>query len=59
MGAEATAVVDIPGAARWLGERLGVPGQLVRDLELPPALLDQLGGRSRAGGEQLAEAVDG
>ena len=47
MGAEATAVVDIPAAARWLGERLGVPGQLVRDLELPPALLDQLGAGGR------------
>ncbi len=42
MGAEAMAVVDIPGAARWLGERLGVPGQLVRDLDLPPALLESL-----------------
>ena len=32
MGDEATAVVDVPAAARWLAERLGVPGQLVRDL---------------------------
>jgi len=42
MGAEATAVVDVPAAARWLGERLGVPGQLIRDLELPLALLDRV-----------------
>jgi hypothetical protein len=42
MGNEATAVVDVPAAARWLAERLGVPGQLVRDLELPTALLEGL-----------------
>jgi hypothetical protein len=42
MGDEATAVVDVPAAARWLAERLGVPGQLVRDLELPTALLEEL-----------------
>jgi len=43
MGDEATAVVDIPATARWLAERLGVPGQLVRDLDSPQALLDGLG----------------
>ena len=42
MGAEATAVVDIPAAARWLGDRLGVPGQLIRDIELPQQLLNEL-----------------
>jgi hypothetical protein len=42
MGAEATAVVDVPATARWLAERLGVPGQLVRDLDSPQALLDGL-----------------
>jgi hypothetical protein len=42
MGDEATAAVDVPAAARWLAERLGVPGQLVRDLELPTALLEEL-----------------
>jgi hypothetical protein len=42
MGAEATAVVDVPAAARWLGDRLGVPGQLIRDLDLPSRLLDGL-----------------
>jgi hypothetical protein len=50
MGAEAMAVVDVPGAARWLGERLGVPGQLVRDLDLPAALLDEL--------ERVADAAE-
>ena len=60
MGAEATAVVDIPGAARWLGERLGVPGQLVRDLDLPPALLEQLGQAvAAAAADEPTEAVDG
>jgi Bacteriophage head to tail connecting protein len=60
MGAEATAVVDIPGAARWLGERLGVPGQLVRDLDLPPTLLDQLGQAvAAAAADEPTEAVDG
>jgi hypothetical protein len=38
MGPQATAVVDRPATARWLGDRLGVPGHLMRDLE-PPALL--------------------
>jgi Bacteriophage head to tail connecting protein len=43
MGAEATAVVDVPAAARWLAERLGVPGQLVREIDFPQALIDSLG----------------
>jgi hypothetical protein len=43
MGAEATAVVDVPAAARWLAERLGVPGQLVREIDSPQTLLDSLG----------------
>jgi hypothetical protein len=33
MGAEAVAAVDLPATARWLGDRLGVPGQLIRDLQ--------------------------
>lgn len=32
LGPEAMQAVDIPATTRWLGERLGVPGQLVRDL---------------------------
>jgi hypothetical protein len=52
MGAEATAIVDVPAAARWLGERLGVPGQLIRDFESPLALLDRL---EQSGG---ASAID-
>ncbi len=39
MGAEAMATVDLPATARWLGDRLGVPGQLIRDFELPTELL--------------------
>jgi Bacteriophage head to tail connecting protein len=40
MGAEALAAVDLPATARWLGDRLGVPGQLIRDVEVPTALLE-------------------
>jgi hypothetical protein len=39
MGAEAMAMVDLPATARWLGDRLGVPGQLIRDFALPTGLL--------------------
>jgi hypothetical protein len=43
MGAEATSVIDVPATARWLGDRLGVPGQLMRDIEpLPQTLVDEL-----------------
>lgn len=40
MGPEAIQTVDIPTTARWLGERLGVPNQLIRDV--PVELLDRL-----------------
>jgi len=40
MGTEALAAVDLPATARWLGDRLGVPGQLIRDVEIPKALLE-------------------
>jgi Bacteriophage head to tail connecting protein len=40
MGAEAVAAVDLPATARWLGDRLGVPGQLIRDIQPATALLD-------------------
>jgi len=50
MGTQATAVVDVPAAARWLGERLGVPGQLIRDLDLPLALLEQVGASAHGRG---------
>jgi hypothetical protein len=40
MGAEAVAAVDLPATARWLGERLGVPGQLIRDTPSSAALLE-------------------
>jgi hypothetical protein len=35
MGADAASVVDRPATARWLGDRLGVPGHLIRDLASP------------------------
>ncbi len=41
LGAEAMQAVDLPATARWLGERLGVPGQLIRD-QVPSDLLDAL-----------------
>jgi hypothetical protein len=31
MGDPASSVVDLPGAARWLGHSLGVPSQLIRE----------------------------
>ena len=40
MGAQGAAVVDRPATARWLGDRLGVPGHLMRDLEVPALLAD-------------------
>jgi Bacteriophage head to tail connecting protein len=40
MGAEAAATVDRPAAARWLGDRLGVPGHLIRDLGSPELLAE-------------------
>jgi hypothetical protein len=40
MGPEAASVVDRPATARWLGDRLGVPGHLVRDLDSPALLAE-------------------
>jgi hypothetical protein len=60
MGPEAAHTVDVPATARWLGDRLGVPGQLIRELEPLPALLDALGvspGDAQVGG--AAESSDG
>ena len=42
LGSEAMQAVDIPATARWLGERLGVPGQLVRDISPVTELINQL-----------------
>lgn len=50
MGPEATNTVDVPATARWLGDRLGVPGQLIRDFDAGQVLADGL--------QLLAEAVD-
>lgn len=35
MGGEAATAIDLPAAARFLGEALGVPSDLIRN-ELPP-----------------------
>jgi hypothetical protein len=40
MGPEATGVVDQPATARWLGDRLGVPGHLMRDTDAPLLLAE-------------------
>jgi hypothetical protein len=33
-------VVDQPATARWLGDRLGVPGHLMRDVDSPLLLAE-------------------
>ena len=40
MGPQGAAVVDRPATARWLGDRLGVPGHLMRDFDAPALLAD-------------------
>lgn len=40
MGPQAIGVVDQPATARWLGDRLGVPGHLMRDLDSPVLLAE-------------------
>jgi hypothetical protein len=42
MGPQAAGVVDQPATARWLGDRLGVPGHLMRDVEAPVLLAEAL-----------------
>lgn len=42
LGPEAMQAVDIPATTRWLGERLGVPGQLVCDLSPITNLINEL-----------------
>jgi len=42
LGAEAMRAVDLPATAKWLGHRLGVPGQLIRDAAPSDALRDSL-----------------
>jgi len=42
LGPEAMQAVDIPATTQWLGERLGVPGQLVRDLSPLASLIGEL-----------------
>jgi hypothetical protein len=60
MGADALAAVDLPATARWLGDRLGVPGQLIRDVEMPTALLEPADSLIKSTAQQEPEtAVDG
>jgi hypothetical protein len=40
MGPPAAGLVDQPATARWLGDRLGVPGHLMRDVETPVLLAE-------------------
>jgi hypothetical protein len=40
MGPPAAGVVDQPATARWFGDRLGVPGHLMRDVEAPVLLAE-------------------
>lgn len=42
LGDQAMQAVDVAATARWLAERLGVPGQLVRDLSPIVNLIDEL-----------------
>ena len=42
LGAEAMQAVDVPTTTCWLAERLGVPGQLVRDLSPVVNLINDL-----------------
>jgi Bacteriophage head to tail connecting protein len=58
MGAEAVAAVDLSATARWLGDRLGVPGQLIRDADLPDALLQLTGNLVEAAGLELSDPTD-
>ncbi len=58
MGAEALAAVDLPATARWLGHRLGVPGQLIRDGQLPPTLFDLAEELVSAPGLEATERAD-
>ena len=40
IGPQAAGVVDQPATARWLGDRLGVPGHLMRDVTAPVLLAE-------------------
>ena len=42
LGPEAMQAVDVSATTRWLAERLGVPGQLVRDLSPVTNLINDL-----------------
>ncbi|HET6519703.1 MAG TPA: portal protein [Geminicoccaceae bacterium] len=51
MGPEAVGTVDLPATARWLGQALGVPGELIREPQPAAALLDALAPLLGAAGE--------
>jgi Bacteriophage head to tail connecting protein len=59
MGTEAVAAVDLGATARWLGDRLGVPGQLIRDIQLPTAPLQLTEELIEAKELQAMDAADG
>jgi hypothetical protein len=54
MGPDAEQTVDVPATARWLGDRLGVPGHLMRDLAPTQTLLDL----AALAGEVVAQTED-
>jgi hypothetical protein len=58
MGAEAVAAVDLPATARWLGDRLGVPGQLIRDIQPTTTFLDLTEDLVEAAGLDVTEPAD-
>jgi Bacteriophage head to tail connecting protein len=58
MGADAVAAVDLPATARWLGHRLGVPGQLIRDAQLPITFVDLTEELVEAAGLEVTGSAD-
>ena len=58
LGPEAMQVVDLPATAQWLGHSLGVPSHLIRDSQLPSALLDQLSLMGEAAEAVFEETAD-
>ncbi|MGB1548468.1 MAG: portal protein, partial [Alphaproteobacteria bacterium] len=61
-GPEGMAAIDLPAAVRWMGQKLGVPSQLIR--EAPPAGLAEVaqaieGALAAEAAPVLAAALDG
>lgn len=59
LGPEAMQAVDLPATAQWLGHRLGVPSQLIRDDRLPATLAEGLGLLDTAAATVLEETGGG